>query len=156
MKALNRDRQGVDDRASAPCLNSARCTTASRFVAATLLLATSAILAQDRMPAVEHFIDSSTDRVPALTAFPKYPSVARRDRIEGEATVCFKIRANGKISRPVVAESTHRIFSKPALRAMRKSTFEPIGPGQILATARTCRTYRFRLDPIVTTAKSDE
>jgi TonB family protein len=97
---------------------------------------------------VTHFIDTSTDRVPALTAFPKYPSVARRDRIEGEATVCFKIRANGKISRPVVTDYTHKIFSRPALRAIKKSTFEPLAPGQILATARTCRTYRFRLDPI--------
>jgi TonB family protein len=97
---------------------------------------------------VTHFIDTSTDRVPALTAFPKYPSVARRDRIEGEATVCFKIKADGRVSRPVVTEYTHKIFSKPALSAIKKSNFEPIGPGQILATARTCRTYRFRLDPV--------
>ena len=98
---------------------------------------------------VRHFIDTSTDRVPALTAFPKYPSVARRDRIEGEATVCFKIRANGRISRPVVTDYSHRIFSKPALRAIKKSTYEPLGPGQLLKTARTCRTYRFRLEPIL-------
>ena len=87
--------------------------------------------------------------MPALTAFPKYPRVARRDRIEGEATVCFKIKADGRISRPVVTESTHRIFSKPALRAINKSSFEPLGPGQVLDTARSCRTYRFRLDPIL-------
>lgn len=104
--------------------------------------------------AVTHFIDTSTDRIPALTAFPKYPSIARRDRIEGEATVCFKIRANGKISRPVVADTTHKIFAKPALRAMRQSNFEPIGPSQILSTGRTCRIYRFRLDPVV--AREDE
>ncbi len=105
--------------------------------------------AQSRSSLVRHFTDTNTDRIPSLTAFPKYPSVARRDRIEGEATVCFKIRANGKISRAVVTEKTHRIFAKPALRAIRKSSFEPIGPGQTLATARTCRIYRFRLDPIV-------
>lgn len=98
---------------------------------------------------VTHYIDTSTERVPALTAFPKYPRVARRDRIEGEATVCFKIRADGRISRAVVTESTHRIFSKPALRAIKKSSFEPLGPGQVLDSARTCRTYRFRLDPIL-------
>jgi len=108
-----------------------------------------ASFAQVRSSAVRHFTDINTDRVPALTAFPKYPSIARRDRIQGEATVCFKIRANGKISRAVVTEKTHRIFSKPALRAIRKSSFEPIGPGQLLATARTCRIYRFRLDPVV-------
>ncbi|MDH3441994.1 MAG: energy transducer TonB, partial [Gammaproteobacteria bacterium] len=98
---------------------------------------------------VRHFIDTSTDRVPALTAFPRYPSVARRDRIEGEATVCFKIRANGRISRPVVTDYTHKIFSKPSLRAIKKSSFEPLGPGQLLKTARTCRIYRFRLDPVL-------
>ena len=114
-----------------------------------LLCASTIVVAEENEPTVRHFVDTSTDRVPALTAFPKYPSVARRDRIEGEATVCFKIRTDGRISRPVVTETSHRIFKKPALRAIKKSTFEPLGPGQILATARTCRTYRFRLDPIV-------
>ena len=116
-------------------------------------LACTNVSAQEKAPTVRHFFDSNTDRIPALTAFPKYPSIARRDRIEGQATVCFKIRANGKISRAVVTDKSHRIFSKPALRAMRKSNFEPLGPSQVLATARTCRTYRFRLDPILT-AKS--
>ncbi len=114
----------------------------------TIVLISFVARAQDA-PVITHFIDTNTDRIPALTAFPKYPSVARRDRIEGEATVCFKIKANGKISRPVVTERTHRIFARPALRAIKKSNFEPLGPSQILATARTCRTYRFRLDPIL-------
>jgi len=98
---------------------------------------------------VAHFLDSSRDRTPSLTAFPRYPSIARRDRIEGEATVCFNIRANGQISRAVITNYTHKIFAKPALRAMRNSTFEPLLPGQVLKTARTCRTYRFRLEPLV-------
>jgi TonB family protein len=119
-----------------------------------VLAALQAFAAPEESVGVTHFIDTSTDRVPALTAFPKYPSVARRDRIEGEATVCFKIKADGRISRPVVTEYTHKIFSKPALRAIKKSNFEPVGPGQILATARTCRTYRFRLDPV--TVDNDE
>ena len=91
------------------------------------------VFAEEKTGGVTHFIDTSTDRVPALTAFPKYPSIARRDRIEGEATVCFKIKANGNISRPVVTDYSHKIFSKPALRAIKKSNFEPLGPGQILA-----------------------
>lgn len=125
------------------------------IIAGCLIFSLASVLhAGEESTAVMHFIDTSTDRVPALTAFPKYPSVARRDRIEGEATVCFKIKANGKVSRPVVTEYSHKIFSKPSLRAIKKSNFEPIGPAQILATARTCRTYRFRLDPI--TAKSEE
>lgn len=119
------------------------------IVVSALLCASPFAAAQEKVTTVKHFIDTSTDRVPALTAFPKYPSIARRDRIEGEATVCFKIKANGRISRPVVTDYSHKIFSRPALRAIKKSSFEPLGPGQILATARTCRTYRFRLDPIL-------
>jgi len=121
---------------------------AASLLCAVVVLVSAPALAQNLPPGVRHVIDTNTDRIPALTAFPKYPSIARRDRIEGEATVCFKIKANGKISRPIVIARSHRIFSKPALRALKKSNFEPIGPGQILATARTCRIYRFRLDPI--------
>ena len=113
------------------------------------LLASAFVMANDDTQAVRHFFDSLTDRVPALTSFPEYPSVARRDRIEGEATVCFNIKLNGKISRVKVESSTHKIFSKPALRAMKHSSFEPLAPGQIQNSARTCRTYRFRLDPVV-------
>ncbi len=121
-----------------------------------LLLVVTPLAATAQSDGVTHFIDTSTDRIPALTAFPKYPSVARRDRIQGEATVCFKIKANGRISRPVVTDYTHRIFSRPALRAIKKSTFEPLAPNQILRTARTCRTYRFRLEPILVNNDTNE
>ena len=57
-----------------------------------------------------HFVDSNTDRIPALTAFPKYPRIARRDRIEGAATVCFKIKADGRISRPRVTDVQSSYF----------------------------------------------
>jgi TonB family protein len=123
---------------------------------ALLVLISTAVAGEESSTRVMHFIDTATDRVPSLTAFPKYPTVARRDRIEGEATVCFKIKLNGKISRPVVTEYSHRIFSRPVLRAIKKSNFEPLGPGQILATARTCRTFRFRLDPILASDDTDE
>jgi len=114
-----------------------------------ILFGSAIAVANDKSPVVTHIFDTSTDRVPMLTAFPKYPSVARRDRIEGEATVCFKIKTNGKISRPSIRDSSHRIFNRPTMRAIKKSTFEPLGPSQVLATAKTCRTYRFRLEPIV-------
>jgi len=117
---------------------------------AIVVLTSATIMADEELStSITHFVDTATDRIPAMTTFPKYPSVARRDRIQGEATVCFKIRSNGKISRAVVTERSHRIFSRPSLRAMRKSTYEPIGPAQILAVERTCRTYRFRLEPIL-------
>ena len=117
-------------------------------------LGTAIAIAENESSVVTHIFDTSTDRVPLVTAFPKYPSVARRDRIEGEATVCFKIKTNGKISRPSMRDSSHRIFVRPTMRAIKKSTFEPLGPSQILATAKTCRTYRFRLEPVVATDDS--
>jgi TonB family protein len=93
--------------------------------------------------------DSSSDRKPASTIFPNYPSIARRDRIEGEATVCFKIDVRGKVKRASIRSYTHKIFKKPALRAMKSSSFEPLQPGQVLGRVKTCRTYRFRLEPIL-------
>ncbi len=98
---------------------------------------------------VTHFMDSNNNRVPLLTAFPTYPSIARRDRIQGEATVCFMIKQDGRITRVRLKDSTHRIFKKPSLKAIKRSTFEPLGPNQLLATGRTCRTFRFRLEPIL-------
>lgn len=120
-----------------------------------VLLLPAAAIGDESSATITHFIDTSTDRVPSLTAFPKYPSVARRDRIEGDATVCFRIRADGRISRPIVADSSHKIFAKPALNAIKKSTFEPLGPRQVLATARTCRIYRFRLEPVLVNNDSE-
>jgi hypothetical protein len=35
------------------------------------------------------------------------------------------------------------------LKAIKKSTFEPLSPNQVLGIARTCRTFRFRLEPIL-------
>ena len=114
-----------------------------------LLLGSALAVAQQQAASVTHFLDSNTDRIPLLTAFPSYPSIARRDRIQGEATVCFKVKQDGRITRAKLKVSTHRIFRKPVLRAIKKSTFEPLAPNQILATAKTCRTFRFRLEPIL-------
>ena len=99
------------------------------------------------------FTDSSTDRTPAITAFPNYPRVARRDRIEGDATVCFRIDLHGRIRSVRVKDYTHRIFRRPALRAIKDSSFEPLRAHEVLSTARTCRTYRFRLEPLVVNSK---
>lgn len=92
--------------------------------------------------------DTQRERTPAITAFPKYPYVARRDRMEGEATICFTVNAKGQIIRPGVRSSSHRIFEKPALEAIRASTFEPLKPGESKSNLKTCRIFRFRLDPI--------
>ncbi len=129
--------------------NSHRLILAAAVLAAGLLLGVSHSSAQQETTTVTHFLDTNTDRVPLLTAFPTYPSIARRDRIEGDATVCFMITKEGRITRVKLRDTSHRIFRKPALRAIKRSTFEPLGPNQVLARARTCRTYRFRLEPIL-------
>lgn len=109
--------------------------------------------AEKELLRMSHVIDSSTDRTPAKTAFPRYPRIARRDRIEGDATVCFRIDKRGRIRKAKVSEVTHPIFKRTALRAIRASSFEPLKPNEILATARTCRTYRFRLEPVLVVNK---
>lgn len=130
----------------------------SRVFAAILSLAVLAppgIHADDEEVDTRHLTDSSTDRIPAITAFPKYPSIARRDRIEGETVVCFMIDVDGSIRRPSIRSSTHKIFEKPAMRAIRRSSFEPLAQGESLSKSRTCRTYRFRLDPVTASNDSD-
>lgn len=97
---------------------------------------------------VTHITDSSTDRTPAKTTFPIYPRIARRDRIEGDATVCFRIDLLGRIRKEHVRDATHRIFRRPALRAIRQSSFEPLADGEKFSAELTCRTYRFRLTPV--------
>lgn len=126
---------------------------ASAAACGTALLLVSAVApAQEIATQKFHFVDTSTDRTPAKTAFPIYPQVARRDRIQGDATVCFKVDLNGRIHSIKVKNYSHRIFRRPALRAIKDSSFESLQPHEVLTTARTCRTYRFRLEPIVATA----
>lgn len=136
-------------KASHQTRNKMRVTIVGAIFAATLLPYAMPASAQEETTIVTHFLDSNTDRVPLLTAFPTYPSIARRDRIEGETTVCFMVTKEGRITRVRLRDTTHNIFKKPALRAIKKSSFEPLGPNQLLARARTCRTYRFRLEPVL-------
>ncbi len=124
----------------------------SLALAFAVLLAASAALAEEGEQVVSrstHFVDSSSDRTPAKTSFPSYPKIARRDRIEGDATVCFRVDIDGRVKSAKVQSYTHRIFRRPALRAMKESSFEPLKPTETLSMARSCRTYRFRLEPIL-------
>lgn len=93
--------------------------------------------------------DSTSERTPLVTVFPKYPYVARRDRIEGEAVVCFAVSSKGKVVRPSVRRSSHRIFNRPAIKAIKDSSFEPLPPGEKSSVIKACRTYRFKLDPVL-------
>ena len=93
-------------------------------------------------------LDSDTDRVPLHTVIPDYPRTARRDRIEGEVQVCFNITRGGHPSRIAVRHSTHRIFEKPARKAVRKSTWLPLGKDEPMSGIKACRTFRFNLVPV--------
>jgi len=132
-----------------PIRNRTRTVLTGAALTAALLLGSALALGQEDSTSVVHFLDSNTDRVPLLTTFPTYPSIARRDRIEGQATVCFMIKQDGGIRRAKLKVTTHRIFKRPVLKAIKRSTFEPLSPNQVLGVARTCRTYRFRLEPIL-------
>ena len=93
-------------------------------------------------------IDSDTDRVPLLTTVPDYPEVARRDRIQGEVQVCFNITRDGYPRRIAVRSSSNRLFEKPAMKAVRKSTWVRLDDDQAMSGIKACRTFRFSLVPV--------
>ena len=130
-------------------MRSSRTIVAAAALPILILSCQYSALAQEAKTDGTYLSDSTQDRTPAITAFPKYPLIARRDRIEGSATVCFTINARGQIIRPSIRSSTHKIFEGPAMKAIRASTFEPLKPGESKSNIKTCRVYRFRLDPIV-------
>ena len=94
--------------------------------------------------------DTASDRVPVYTVIPDYPSAARRDRIEGEVQVCFEIDRKGRTRRVSVRRSTHRLFEKPARRAVKQSTYAPLPKDAEVPAIKACRTFRFSLEPVVT------
>ena len=97
--------------------------------------------------AVEKF-DSDTDRIPLLTTVPDYPEVARRDRIQGEVQVCFNITRDGHPRRIAVRSSTNRLFERPAMKAVRKSTWVRLDDKEAMSGIKACRTFRFTLVPV--------
>ena len=98
----------------------------------------------------------SPERTPAVTAFPEYPDEAQRDRVEGETTVCFDVDSRGRVVRPGVSSSTDRIFQRPAIKAIRASTFAPIAKDLIRSGSEMCRIYRFDLDAIHAAGQATE
>lgn len=93
-------------------------------------------------------IDTDYDRQPLHTVVPEYPEKARRNRIEGEVQVCFDITREGFPRRIAVRRSSHRYFEKAARSAVRRSTWQPVPPGQELSAIKACRTFRFALVPV--------
>ena len=122
-------------RASAPAL---------LFLFAALSLAAE----EGEFPDLASSIEEDGDRVPLHTVVPTYPKNARRDRIEGEVQVCYYVDKQGRPYRIAVRNSTDRIFERPSLRAVRGSTYKPLKPGEKSSGIKTCRTFRFELQPI--------
>ena len=117
------------------------------ILAVLSLLAAHAQASADEQSAT--FSDSDSKRKPLLTVIPDYPKVARRDRIEGEVQVCFDITRDGQTRRIAVRKSTHRLFEKPAIRAIRASSYEPLPRDVVMSGIKSCRTFRFTLEPVV-------
>ncbi len=106
------------------------------------------LLATGDDPIVARFIDENLTRTPTNTVAPPYPRKARRDRIEGEVTVCFEIDRKGRPRRIAVRSSTGRQFEKPARKAVRQSRFAPLADDEPLPSIKTCRTFIFALLPL--------
>ncbi len=94
------------------------------------------------------FIDENLNRAPTNTVIPKYPEAARRDRIEGEVTVCYRIDREGRPHNVRVRYSSHRAFERPARRAVRESRYAPLAAGSEPSPVKSCRTFRFYLEPV--------
>ena len=105
--------------------------------------------------AVSGFADDTVERIPLETVVPAYPEKARRDRLEGEVQVCFFVDRDGEPYRIAVRKSTHRIFEKPARRAVRESRFVPLREGEKHSGIKNCRTFTFKLDAVDTAIAND-
>jgi TonB family protein len=122
----------------------------TRFRAAVVLicwLVAAAGAAEDDSD-VTHLTDDTGNRMPLQTVVPVYPERALADRIEGEVQVCFNVDREGRTSRIAVRRSSNRLFEKPAMRAIRGSSYAPLPQGEELSGIKTCRTFRFLLDPV--------
>jgi len=112
-----------------------------------LVMAGPSLLAEEA--SLARLIEENSDRVPSVTVVPEYPEDARRDRVEGEVQVCYSIDTKGRPYRVAVRTSTHRIFEKPSKRAVKASMYVPLEPGEKRSGIKTCRTFRFQLQPLV-------
>ena len=113
----------------------------------TVLLIGTIASAGDEEPFLARVIDSDIERVPLYTVAPTFPRKARRDRIEGEVQVCFEVDRAGYPRRVAVRYSSNRAFEKPSTKAVRASTFKPLGKDDPLPGIKSCRTFIFALEP---------
>ena len=122
-------------------------TSQPDFLIASLLLAATAVLADGEVTVQPLPVDTG-ERVPLHTVVPQYPEKARRARVEGEVEVCFNVDRKGRTSRVSVRKSTNRAFEKTSRDAIKRSTYMPLPKGKELSGIKTCRTFRFHLNPV--------
>jgi len=122
---------------------------------ALLLLLLPAVYLQAEEKAATKIVSELSDRAPQIIAAPQYPEKARRDRIEGEVKVCYLIDRRGRPYRAGVRNSTHRAFERPSLRAVKASTYVPLKSGEQVSSVKTCRTFKFQLEPIASPVARD-
>ena len=120
----------------------------AEFVGVAILLLAGASAQADET-STSRLIDEDSDRVPKITVAPQYPENALRDRIEGEVQVCYQIDNKGRPYRVAVRQSTDRAFERPSMRAVKASTYVPLKPGEKTSGIKSCRTFRFQLEPVV-------
>jgi len=120
-----------------------------------LLLLLTAVSLRAEETRIARVIDEISDRVPVITVAPEYPQNARRDRIEGEVQVCYHVDKSGRPYRVAVRRSTHRAFERPSMHAIKASTYVPLKPGEKTSGMKTCRTFRFQLEPVDVPVASD-
>ena len=116
-------------------------------VALAIVFASPAVLSDDELLFAQ-VTDTDSRRLPSHTVAPEYPRKARRDRIEGEVQVCFDIDREGRPLRIAVRKSSNRAFEKPSIKAVRASLFRPLQKDQPLQSLKSCRTFRFSLQPV--------
>lgn len=118
-----------------------------RAAASILLLTTISVLAEEEPMPRASVVDSNINRTPEHTVAPQYPRKARRDRLEGKVQVCFEINRKGRPRRVAVRTSTHRVFERPSIVAVKASSFKALNSDENLPPIKSCRTFVFSLEP---------
>lgn len=114
---------------------------------AALAVAMPTLAANDAADANGSGLEAS-ERVPVQTVIPEYPEKAREERLEGEVQVCFLVDRDGRPYRIAVRKSTHRIFERGSVRAVRASRYAPLAPGENHPKIKSCRTFRYSLESV--------
>ena len=76
-------------------------------------------------PTPESGFGTDSDVVPIIRVNPTYPAQARMHGIEGWVELEFTITAAGTVKSVRVTDSSHGVFERPALRAVRKWRYNP-------------------------------